>query len=147
MTHISNPSQTKHTKKRSSRTYRMIGISGVILACIIGTFIISYFGLMHQSLRLDEAQSMWQTSHSIGDTLHVVAQDVHVPLYHVILHFWQLYFGHSVITVRLLSFVFFAITIPLVYILGRQILRTGWALFATVIFSPRKWCPCNASSL
>lgn len=106
-----------------------------IAGCMLGVIAISFFALIHQSLRLDEAQSMWQTSHSIGDTLRVVAQDVHVPLYHVILHFWQLYFGHSVTTIRLLSLLFFLVTIPLFYVLSRQVLTRGWGLFATVIFS------------
>ncbi len=112
-----------------------LSIVFIIASCMLGVIAISYFTLIHQSLRLDEAQSMWQTSHSIGDTLRVVAQDVHVPLYHVLLHFWQLYFGHSVITVRLLSLLFFLLNIPLFYILSRQILTRGWSLFATVIFS------------
>lgn len=110
-------------------------VVATILGCMVAVCIISYFALIHASLRLDEAQSLWQTSHSIGDTLRVVAQDIHVPLYHIILHFWQLYFGHGVVTLRLLSLVFFLITIPLVYVLARYVLAIGWALFATVIFS------------
>jgi mannosyltransferase len=116
-----------------SHTRRSVIVT--ILLAMIGVSLISWFVLMGQSLRLDEAQSMWQTSHSIGDTLHVVAQDVHVPLYHVILHFWQLYFGNGIATVRLLSLIFFLITIPMVYLLGRQILTAGWALLAAVLFS------------
>ena len=102
---------------------------------MLGVVAISQLVLAGQSLRLDEAQSMWQTSHSIGDTLRVVAQDVHVPLYHIILHFWQLYFGNGVATIRLLSLIFFLATIPLVYLLGKQVLKSGWALFAAVLYS------------
>jgi mannosyltransferase len=106
-----------------------------ILMCLIGVCLISFLVLMNNSLRLDESQSLWQTSHSIGGTLRAVAQDVHVPLYHLMLHFWQLYFGHSVPTIRLLSLIFFLINIPLFYVLARHILNVGWSLFATIVFS------------
>jgi mannosyltransferase len=138
-----DPSSTVITAEPSGLTkietffaaHTRLSIFMTLLLAMIGVVALSRFVLLHQSLRLDEAQSMWQTSHSIGDTLHVVAQDVHVPLYHVILHFWQLYFGNGVATVRLLSLGIFLVTIPLVYLLGRQILTAGWALFAAVIFS------------
>ena len=124
-----------------------LGIAAVIIACMAGVTVLSFLVLNHASIRLDESQSLWQTSHSIGDTLRVVAQDVHVPLYHIILHFWQLYFGHGVVTVRLLSLLFFLITIPLVYILARQVLRIRWALFATVLFSFSPFMPPSESTL
>jgi mannosyltransferase len=115
--------------------HRKLGIFLTIIMCYIGVCAISFLVLIHQSLRLDESQSLWQTSHSIGGTLRVVAQDVHVPLYHLSLHFWQLYFGNGVATARVLSLIFFLITIPLVYLLARQVLEVGWALFSTIIFS------------
>ncbi len=107
----------------------------VLLACLIGAGLISRFVLIDNSLRLDEAQSLWQTSHSIRGTLYVVALDVHVPLYHMLLHFWQLYFGNGVQTARLMSLALFGINIPVFYLLARRILSVNWALFAVVAFS------------
>ncbi len=93
------------------------GVLLFILFCIAGALTISRTFLIHNSLRLDEAQSLWQASHSISGTLKVVAQDVHVPLYHLILHFWILYVGNSIETARTLSMIFFLLTIPAVYLL------------------------------
>ncbi len=106
-----------------------------LLLSMAGVGLLSHFVLMENSIRLDEAQSLWQTSHSVSGTLKVVAQDVHVPLYHLILHFWQFTFGQSIQTARLLSLIFFLATIPIVYLLARRILSVNWALFATVLFS------------
>ncbi|MGI9028321.1 MAG: glycosyltransferase family 39 protein [Candidatus Saccharimonadales bacterium] len=106
-----------------------------LLLCAVGSFAISRLFLIDNSLRLDEAQSLWQTSHSIPGTLRVVAQDVHVPLYHLILHFWQVFVGQSVESVRLLSFIFFALTIPFVYLLARRVLSVNWSLFVVFLFS------------
>jgi mannosyltransferase len=113
----------------------LMAFLAVFLLCAIGVVLISRFMLINGSVQLDEAQSLWQTSHSIGGTLHVVALDVHVPMYHLILHFWQLYFGQGVSTARILSVIFFVATIPLVFLLARSILSFRWALFAMVLFS------------
>ena len=107
----------------------------VVAACMIGAVVISRLFLVHNSLRLDEAQSLWQTSHSLRGTLKVVAQDVHVPLYHLLLHFWQLYVGQSVEAARGLSLIFFLLSIPAVYLLSRRILAPKWSLLVVVLFS------------
>jgi mannosyltransferase len=118
-----------------SKAHPRIIIFFTILGCLIGVTLISFLALIHNSLRLDESQSLWQTSHSILGTFRAVALDVHVPLYHMILHFWQLYFGHGVTTIRILSLIFFLINIPLFYVLARHILNIWWSLFATIMFS------------
>ncbi|CAN5160226.1 hypothetical protein BH09PAT3_BH09PAT3_4420 [soil metagenome] len=107
----------------------------VILGSMVGAALISYFFLIHQSLRLDEAQTIWQSSHSLSGVLHVVALDVHVPLYHVLVHFWIFYFGDSVVAVRSLSLLFFLLTIPVIFAIARQLLPLRWALFAVILFS------------
>ena len=86
------------------------------LAVLIG--VVLFFGLtvfMQTSLRLDEAQSLFQTNRDIAGVLNLVGQDVHVPGYHVVLHYWQMMFGNDIYTARLLSLVFFVATIPMVY--------------------------------
>lgn len=115
--------------------WQRMKVVAVILLCMVGVTALSLFVLDRLSLRLDEAQSLWQTSHSINGTLRVVAQDVHVPLYHLILHFWQVYFGHNLTIVRLPSLIFFLLTIPVFYLLARQVMSWRWSLFATVVFS------------
>lgn len=89
----------------------------------------------HQSLRLDESQSLWQVSHSPAQMLTLIGQDVHVPLYHLILHLWVVVFGDSVSGVRLLSLLFFLATIPAVYLLARQLFRRPASLLAAGLLS------------
>ncbi len=110
-------------------------IAVVLGLSILGTFLVSQLLLIKNSIRLDEAQSLWQTSHSVAGLLKVIAQDVHVPLYHLTLHGWQLLFGQSIETARLLSLLFFLATIPVVYLLARRILSVNWSLFVVVLFS------------
>lgn len=95
-------------------------------------FSLNVFGV--NSLRLDEAQSLFQTNRDVAGMLHLVAQDVHVPLYHVLLHFWLLIFGQDILTARLLSLMFFVGTIVMTYVLARYAFgRRHLALFAALL--------------
>ncbi|GEM_PF-6187123 len=73
----------------------------LVVLCVSASF------FSNQSLRLDEAQSLWQTSHGLKAMFTIVSEDVHVPLYHVMLHFWQFLFGSDVFSARMLSLIFF----------------------------------------
>lgn len=95
----------------------------------------SRFAFAGKSTRLDEAQSLWQTNHSYGALLDIVAEDVHVPLYHVVLRTWRLVLGPDIQTARHLSLIFLLASIPVFYLVARKVLSTGWALFAVVVFS------------
>ncbi|PIR82336.1 hypothetical protein COU20_02840 [Candidatus Kaiserbacteria bacterium CG10_big_fil_rev_8_21_14_0_10_59_10] len=88
-----------------------------------------------QSLRLDEAQSLWQTSRSPGAILSTVAADVHVPLHHLLLHFWRLLFGEGVEVARALSLILYLFNIPALYLLGRLAYSRSVGIFAATLFA------------
>lgn len=110
--------------------HRTIWILGALM---IGVVLFSVLFLSKQSLRLDEAQSLWQSSHSVSGIMKVVASDVHVPLHHVILHVWQQWFGNDVPIARDLSLIFFVLTIPAVYLLGNLCFSRSVSLFASIM--------------
>jgi mannosyltransferase len=129
---IVQPTRTKIV--RSTARERFL----VLLVMILnfgGVIAISKFVLIHMSLRLDESQSIWQSSHSFRGMLHAVALDVHVPLYHTILHYWMFFFGNAIPTIRILSLIFFLASIPVAYLVARFILSLRWALLASVLYS------------
>lgn len=102
---------------------------------MISAIIVSITLFSHESIRLDETQSVWQVSHNIPRMLEIVAQDVHVPLYHFILHYWTYFFGTSPAAVRAPSLIFFIISIPFVFLLTRFILSRRWALVVTALYT------------
>lgn len=106
----------------------LLGLVGVVL-------VISYYFMMNESIRLDEAQSIWQSSHSLGRTLEIVAQDVHVPMYHILLHYWMIIFGTGVEAARAMSMLFFVLSIFVVYLLARTVLSLRWALVLATLFA------------
>lgn len=107
---------------------------GVSLLLMIGFAI--YFSLAvfsQTSLRLDEAQSLFQTNRDLAGVLNLVAQDVHVPGYHILLHYWQLVFGNDIFTARMMSLVFFVLLIPSVYVLANYTFDRRVGLFAALL--------------
>lgn len=75
-------------------------IAGVCLS-------INWLTLSSQSIRLDEAQSIWVSTKSVPTIITLTSQDVHVPLYGVLLHFWLQFFGNTILAARSLSLLFF----------------------------------------
>ena len=102
----------------------------MIFACALSLLLFA-----HQSLRLDEAQSLWQSSRSPVDILTIVGQDVHVPLYHELLHFWRLYAGDSVAWARGFSLLWFVLSIPALYLLGQYAYNRSAGLLAATLLA------------
>ncbi len=105
----------------------------ILSALMALVFLLSGLFFATQSLRLDEAQSLWQTSRTPLGIIHIVAEDVHVPLYHILLHFWQQFFGSNVVIARFLSLMFFMFSIPAMYYLCSLIYSRRIALFTTLL--------------
>jgi cellulose synthase (UDP-forming) len=114
--------------------HRYMAVGGVTLCVAVAALAAAYL-FLPQSLRVDEARNMWQASHSLAGVLSGSAQHMQMPLYPVMLHFWQLFFGNDVVMVRLLSLMAFLATIPLFYVVARQFLHRHWALVATALIS------------
>lgn len=112
---------------------RLVTILVVSSAILVPILIAPAF--LDESLRLDEAQSLWQTSRDTGSILAVIAGDVHVPLYHLVLHAWRLYTADTIAAARLLSLVFFVLSVPLLYLIGVRAYGRRVALFAVVLFA------------
>lgn len=89
------------------------------------------WGLGSESLRLDEAQSIWQASHTAEFIRTYMLKNVHLPLHNTLLHFWIRLFGSSEISVRFLSAIPGVLTIPAFYLLAREFLKGRWVLIAT----------------
>lgn len=119
-----------------STDHKLWNLNTIILIIFLSliSLIISIPLIYFNSIRLEEAQSIWQVSHSIPEILDIVGRDVHVPLYHIILHFWQGIFDNSIISARYLSLLISIISIPLVYILASKIYNKKIGLITSIVF-------------
>ncbi len=107
----------------------------IIFLFVIFSLLISAYTLFQQSLRLDEAQSLWVATKSIPGIISYISLDVTVPLYELILHFWIEAFGISIFSARLLSFIFFLFTIPVLYLVAKKSSDTRIALLTIALYS------------
>lgn len=105
----------------------------IILGSMIFITLVSYFFLMGKSIRLDEAQSVWQTNHSFLGTLHIIATDVHVPVYFILLRGWIMTFGSSVADMRSLSLLFLLMSIPALYKLSKESYSSRIAILTVLL--------------
>jgi hypothetical protein len=121
----------KSLRGTENRSGIVVSLMFMMLFCTA----VSLFFFSNQSLRLDEAQSLWQSGRAPGDILRVIGQDVHVPLYHTVLHFWRLFAGDTVFFARILSLIFYLAGIPLIYTVGKLAYSRKVGLFAALLFA------------
>jgi hypothetical protein len=95
--------------------------------------------LDQKGMWLDETFSVWLANHSVADMLHWIARiDQHPPLYYLLLHYWIALKGDTPYYVRLLSVLFGAGIIPIIYLIGKRMSGAVMGLAAAVFlaFSP-----------
>jgi len=108
----------------------------LIFFSVIGaSLLLSIVSLFSQSIRLDESQSIWVATKSVATILQIDAQDVHVPLYTPLLHFWIQVLGTDIITVRIMSLIFFIATLFALYKLSYEASGENVAILTVTLFS------------
>lgn len=106
----------------------------IYLAALVAfAAVVSFVCWMGQSIRLDEAQSVWQTSRDLMGVVDTIAKDVHMPLYFIGLHFWEVAFGTSETAIRLFSLLFYLASIPAMFFLAREAYSERVGLFAAFV--------------
>ncbi|MBI3889415.1 glycosyltransferase family 39 protein [Candidatus Saccharibacteria bacterium] len=121
----------KNLKDAKQPSWWLVGGGLALMIAFAIYFSLTIFS--QTSLRLDEAQSLFQTNRDVPGVLNLVAQDVHVPGYHILLHYWQLLFGNDIFTARMMSLVFFVALIPATYALASYTFNRRVGLFAALL--------------
>lgn len=93
----------------------------IIIITLFGTWL-RVLLIASKGLWLDETFSIWLSNHSVPDMLHwILRVDQHPPLYYLLLHYWIAWNGDTPYYVRLLSALFGAGTIPVIYLIGKRL--------------------------
>ena len=107
----------------------------VITITVIGG-LLRIFALGNKGMWLDETFSVWMASHSVAEMLQwIVRIDQHPPLYYLLLHYWIALNGGTPYYVRLLSVLFGAGTIPIIYLIGKRMSGVVMGLVAAVFLA------------
>jgi len=107
----------------------------VIIITLVGGFLRMLL-LGTKGMWLDETFSVWMASHGVVDMLQwIVRIDQHPPLYYLLLHYWIALNGDTPYYVRLLSVLFGAGTIPIIYLIGKRMSGVVMGLVAAVLLA------------
>lgn len=112
-------------------------IAGVAALTLLGAFL-RISTISTRSLWLDETISIKQASQSLPDVVKTLAQGVHPPLFHILMHFWVQAFGIGEIAVRMYPTLWGIFSVPVAYWAGRAVLdrRTGLVAAGIAAMSP-----------
>ncbi len=107
----------------------------VIFITLIGAGL-RVFLLDKHGMWLDETFSVWLANHSAADMLQwTVKIDQHPPLYYLLLHSWIALNGDTPYEVRMLSVLFGAGAIPVIYLIGKRMSGAVMGLAAAVLLA------------
>ena len=107
----------------------------LLLAIVALGGVLRFYQIGNKGLWLDEAFSVWMGWQPVGDLLGwLVRIDQHPPLYYLLLHVWMA-LGDDEVTVRALSALFGAVTVPVMYLVGRRLADTRVGLLAALILA------------
>jgi len=113
---------------QSSRQARFVLLALLLLAAVL-----RLVRLDEQSLWYDEGFSIALGKSSWPQAIAWTAQDVHPPLYYLLLNVWMRLAGSSAYAVRFFSALIGIATVPLMYALGKRSLRQDSALVASLL--------------
>lgn len=141
---IKKPINNLGSESASSSTLSIQGsilsnrvIQLVFLLTIVG-FLLRLYQLGFNSLWLDEASTLNFARHSFFEIWEITASgEFNPPLFHWMVH-GMLFFGDSEFLLRLLPAILGALTIPLFYLVGRELIDepTGIIAAALLLISP-----------
>ena len=107
----------------------------VVFLTLVG-FGVRVLMLDRKGMWLDETFSVWLANHSVREMLQwVVKVDQHPPLYYLLLNSWVAQNGDAARDVRMLSVLFGAGTIPIIYLTGKRMSGVLAGLAAAVFLA------------
>ena len=107
----------------------------ILLIILCSGLFLRFWGITSESYWLDEAVSVKQAQMNYGTTLEMVKDDVHLPLYFILLNFWIKLFGISELGSRSLSLIFGVFSIFMIYLLAKKMFSLKVALIASALMS------------
>lgn len=120
----------EHNGLLSERTSRWL-----VVAITLAGAALRIVSLNTRSLWLDETTAVRQASWSIPEMLAWMANNVHPPLFHTLLHYWIRFIGRSEIDVRAFALVWGIAAIPLMYWAGRSLYDRKVGLISAIILA------------
>ena len=112
-------------------------MDGILLAAIFALALLTMaYNIGADSFWQDETFSVIVSgSGGIGSVIAAANGDVHPPLYFVILHFFLMLPGRPEVIARLPSLAFGVLSVPVIYLAGREMFNRGTGLASAFLYS------------
>jgi mannosyltransferase len=111
----------------------------VLAGLFVVALVVRLYTIADRSIWLDEAFSVWMAAQPLSSSIRdLIALDQHPPLYYTLLHFWTMLFGTSEASVRGMSALLGALTVPVMFLIGKRLggLWLGWITALLFLFAP-----------
>lgn len=92
-----------------------------------------FTGLVKRDLWYDEAFTGVAVKERFSDMITMIINDVHPPLYYMLLKGFSSFFGYSVFGIRLFSAIFGVASVAATYLLAKELFGKRTALYASII--------------
>jgi len=107
-------------------------ILGILLLC---SFFIRCYGITKGDIWADEATTIYYSQHSISDTIKWCIEDVHPPLYNIILNVWMKVFGISEIAGKSLSLLFGVACVLMIFLVGKELCNEKVGFYSAIFLT------------
>lgn len=125
-----------HRSSPYPKQHIMDGRAAIFLALIIiVAFVLRVYRLGVDSLWLDESFSVVLSQNDLSGMIHLANEDIHPPLYYLILHLFVGLPGKIEIMARMPSVIFGTLTILPLYFLTKDLFSRNTALVAALIYA------------
>jgi len=136
-THLPNTKrQTTNSFARLFRSWPHASSPWTFRALLAGAFLLGtvtrLWGIGAESLWLDEATSLLLARMDLAELVQWTAQDIHPPLYYILLHYW-IALGQSEAVIRGLSALAGVLNIGIIYSLGHTLYDRRTGLYAALL--------------
>jgi 4-amino-4-deoxy-L-arabinose transferase-like glycosyltransferase len=104
---------------------------------VVAAVWLRWSGLDSQSFWADEGYTAWISQFSPKEIWRIQQEaDISPPLYYILLHYWSVLLGNSELSLRALSALFATLSLPLFYLVAREILSHRMAVaLAMMLYS------------
>ena len=111
-------------------------LPAIILLLTLLAFALRLYRLDYQPLRGDESFTIQFSAHSLNWLLPSIANvEPNPPLYYFVLHYWMRALGQSEFITRFVSLVFGALSVPLIYLLGKSLGQPATGVLAAFLMA------------
>jgi uncharacterized membrane protein len=107
----------------------------LLLIIILFALLLRFWGIGFESYWIDEALIVRRAQEPFLKSMELVKDDVHLPVYTILLNGWVYLFGTTEIATRSLSLIFGVISIYIIFLLGKRLFNEKTGIYSSILLT------------